>query len=327
MSFLKNTSILEVEVQPLVVTEVYKKCYHVQNTSELVKVFQETLITTNRTPEFFVDWIKVKQNADNIKIELSLWNSLIGSTNIEADFRNLIQKYPEVVKTIPILCAIRDREFPVIVDFFNLEKGVKKLNFNKNKYSRLSPSETNDYVEFAKKGGLFRLFSIVKGFYDYILGVEVGLDTNARKNRSGEAMERLLTPLIQNIANEMNYRLLSQKKFGSVQPLGGVVPPELANRKADFILYLGKKFVNIEANYFSGAGSKPEEIVDSYINRRNELVKNHWNFIWITDGDVWRVSENQIVKAFNGLDYIFNIEFSRRGLLKEALIHIFAGQW
>jgi hypothetical protein len=75
MSFLKNTSILEVEVQPLVVTEIYKKCYHVQNTSELVKVFQETLITTNRTPEFFVDWTKVKQNVDNIKIELSLWNS------------------------------------------------------------------------------------------------------------------------------------------------------------------------------------------------------------------------------------------------------------
>jgi len=309
----------------LVVTEIYKKFYTLQNASELVKLFRETLITTNRTPEFFVDWTKVKENVESIKIELSLWNSLMGSANIETDFRNLIQKYPEVIKTIPILCAIREREFPIIVDFFNLEKGVKKLNFNKHKYSKLSSSEISDYTEFAKNSGLFGLFSVVKNFYDYILGVEVGLDTNARKNRSGEAMEKLLTPLLKSVANEMNCRIIPQTKFGAVQLLGGTVPPELANRKADFIIYSGKKFVNIEANYFSGAGSKPEEIVDSYINRRNELVKNHWDFIWITDGDVWRTSESQIVKAFNGLDYIFNIEFSRKGLLKEALVQIFAG--
>jgi len=228
-----------------------------------------------------------------------------------------------VIKTIPILCAIREREFPIIIDFFNLEKGVKKLNFNKNRYSTLSSSEIGDYTEFAKNSGLFRLFSFVKNFYDYILGVEVGLDTNARKNRSGIAMERLLTPLLKSVASEMNCRVLSQTKFEAVPLLGGVVPRELANRKADFIFYSGRKFVDIEANYFSGAGSKPEEIVDSYINRRNELVKNQWNFIWITDGDVWRTSENQIVKAFNGLDYIFNIEFSRKGLLKEALVQIF----
>ena len=314
--------VCRVDVWLLVVIDVYKRFYPLQNASELVNLFKETLITTNRTPEFFVDWKKVRENVDSIKIELSLWNSLIGSQKIETDFCNLIQKYPEVIKTIPILCAIREREFPIIVDFFNLDRSVKKLDFNKRRYSVLTPSEVKDYAEFSKKAGLFQLFSLVKNFYDYILGVEVGLDTNARKNRSGEAMEKLLTPLLQHIANELNYKLLSQTKFESVQSHGGAVPPELANRKADFILYAGKKFVNIETNYFSGAGSKPEEIVDSYINRRNELVKNQWDFIWITDGDVWRVAQNQIVKAFNGLDYIFNIEFSRKGLLKEALARI-----
>jgi type II restriction enzyme len=307
----------------LVGLEVYKKHYGVQSTSELLKLFQETLITTNRTPDFFVDWEKAKQNVNNIKIELYLWNSLTGSSSVEDDFRNLIQKYPEVIKTIPILFAIREREFPVIVDFFNLERSLKKLNFDRNKGSKLSASEINDYVEFARKGGLFPLFSCIKNFYDYVLGVEVGLDSNARKNRSGEAMEKLLRPLMDDIAEKLSCKLLSQKKFDSVR-LYGVVPSELANRKADFIVHDGRKFVNIEVNYFSGAGSKPEEIVDSYINRRNELVKNHWHFIWITDGDVWRIAGNQIAKAFNGLDYIFNIEFSRKGLLKEALTQIFA---
>lgn len=307
----------------MVEVELYRKYYSVQDISELVKTFQKTLIITNRTPEFFVGWTKVKKNLDEIRIELSLWNSLIGSENIETDFVNLIEKYPEVIKTIPILFAIREREFPVIVDFYDLEKSVRNLDFNKNKNSRINPSEINDYVDFAKKGGLFGLFNQIKNFYDYVFGVEVGLDTNARKNRSGEAMENLLAPLINDIANETRYKILAQKKFDAVQRLGGTVPPELANRKSDFILYRDNQFVNIEVNYFSGAGSKPEEIVDSYINRRNELAKNHWNFIWITDGDVWRVSENQIIKAFNGLDYVFNIEFSRKGLLKEALSQIF----
>ena len=301
----------------------YGKFLRVRSVQELVKEFQDSLITTNRTPEFFVNWTKVKKNADEIKIELSLWNSLIGSNNIETDFVGLIGKYPEVIKTIPILFAIREREFPVIVDFNDLQKGLKNLNFSKTRNSKLNPEEISDYLDFAKKGGLLQLFHCITNFYDYVVGVEVGLDTNARKNRSGDAMETLLIPLLKTIAIETNSRLLFQKEFSSVQLFGGKIPKELANRKSDFILFSDNHFVNIETNYFSGAGSKPEEIVDSYINRRNELVKNDWSFIWITDGDVWRTSGNQIFKAFNYLDYIFNIQFCRMGLLKEALLQIF----
>jgi type II restriction enzyme len=136
-------------------------------------------------------------------------------------------------------------------------------------------------------------------------------------------METLLAPLLKIITAETNSRMLSQREFNSVQLFGGKIPKELANRKSDFILYRGNHFVNIETNYFSGAGSKPEEIVDSYINRRNELAKSNWSFVWITDGDVWRGSGNQILKAFNYLDYVFNIQFCREGLLKEALLQIF----
>ena len=284
------------------------------------------MIATNRTPSFFVDWRKVKKNVDEIRIELSLWTGLIGSRNIEADFEDLVKNYPEVVKTIPILFAIREREFPVIVDFYDPEKSVKTLDFNKKKYSKLNPSEIRDYLEFTKEGGIFDLFHHIRSFYDYVLGVEVGLDTNARKNRSGDAMEDLLSPLLHNIADELQCKVIFQKKFGSVQALGGKIPIELANRKSDFILYSNRSFVNIEVNYFSGAGSKPEEIVDSYINRQNELKKSGWSFIWITDGDVWRVAENQITKAFNGMDYVMNIEFARKGILKEALRQIFSKQ-
>jgi type II restriction enzyme len=252
-----------------------------------------------------------------------LWNSLIGSNNIENEFVNLIKKYPEVIKTIPILLAIREREFPVIADFSDLHSSFKNLNFSRNRSSKLSSDDITDYLDFAKKGGLLQLVNYIKNFYDYVFGVEVGLDTNARKNRSGEAMETLLTPLLRTISAETKSSMLLQKEFSSVRLFGGEFPQELANRKSDFILYVGNRFVNIETNYFSGTGSKPEEIVDSYINRRNELVKNNWSFIWITDGDCWRLSENQLLKAFRNMDYVFNIEFCRKGLLKEALTKIF----
>jgi len=303
--------------------ELYQKYYNVSNLKELVKLFQDSLIITNRTPEFFVDWEKVKKNADSIKIELSLWNSLIGSRNIEYDFTQLVVDYPEVIKTIPILLAIREREFPIIIDFSNVEKGIKNLDFKKDRSSEITETEVKDYTEFVKKAGIFELFNCIKNFYDYVLGIEVGMDTNARKNRSGQAMELVLNPLIQEIANNFGFKVFFQEQFRVVESLHGKVPISLANRKSDFILALNNRFVNIEVNYFSGPSSKPEEIVDSYINRRNELQSYNWAFIWITDGDVWRKSGNQLAKAFNELDYLLNIEFARKGLLLEALLHIF----
>lgn len=303
----------------MVKLDLYQRYYPNTSITDLIQTFQNTLVTTNRTPDFYVDWKKVKDNLDDIKIELALWSTLINSNKIEEDFRNLIVNYPEVIKTIPILHAIREREFPVIIDFQSKELETKELNFNKSKYSKITQKELDDYLEFVKKSGVFMIFNHVKNFYDYVFGVEVGLDSNARKNRSGKAMEELITPILKNVVTELGCRMLSQVSFESCQRYGGRIPASLANRTADFIIYKGNRFVNIEVNYFSGTGSKPEEIVDSYINRKNELVSNNWQFIWITDGDVWRKSENQLRKAFSELDYILNIHFANEGLLKDSI--------
>ena len=310
-------------VEVLVSLNFYQETIRVSSIQELVKSFQDSVVVTNRTPDFYVDWKKVKQNVDNIKIELSLWNSLIGSEKIEDDFINLITKYPEVIKTIPILLAIREREFPVIIDFYKIDKGVKELNFNKNRNSILSNEEIQDYFDFVQKSGVLEIFSYIKNFYDYVIGVEVGMDTNARKNRSGQAMELLMKPIVEEISKELGCKVFTQQKFRSVG-LWGKIPATLANRKSDFIVLKDGIFTNIEVNYYSGAGSKPEEIVDSYINRKNELKNYNWNFIWITDGDVWRGSESQLSKAFSELDYLFNIDYVRKGLLKKALQVIFS---
>jgi type II restriction enzyme len=297
---------------------IYQNTLKTDSIESLISSFQNSIIVTNRTAEFFVNWEKVRKNAEELRIELSLMNSLIGSEEIEKDFKELIINYPEALRTIPILLAVRDLKFPVIIDFFNVKKGVKTMDFNKTRRSTVSEKEIDGYLQFMKKSGLFVIFNSTKNLFDYVLGVEVGMDTNARKNRSGDAMEQLIKPVIEAASNEIGAKCLFQKKFKTVG-LHGRFPASLANRKTDFIVYKGNKFVNIEVNYYSGAGSKPEEIVDSYINRKNELEANGWKFIWITDGNVWKGSESQLTKAFQNMDYIFNINFSNQGLLKEAL--------
>jgi len=297
---------------------LYNKYFTNNTITSLVDLFQQSIIVTNRTADFFVNWEKVRENAEALRIELSLMNSLIGCNNIEHDFRKLIMEYPETVKAIPILIAVRDLTFPVIIDFFDVDKGVRNLDFDKTRNSKMSDDEVDGYIRFMRNSGLFILFEITKNLFDYVLGVEVGMDTNARKNRSGEAMEQLIKPVIEETSKELGARCLFQKKFGSVG-LHGRIPASLANRKTDFIVYKRDRFVNIEVNYYSGAGSKPEEIVDSYINRKNELETYEWDFIWITDGNVWKGSESQLTKAFQNMDYVFNINFTNQGLLKAAL--------
>ena len=96
------------------------------------------------TYDYYIDLKKVIKNVDNIKIELNILNSLIGSKNIEKDFENIIKKYPETLKCIPILLAIRDMEI-----YAQDEEGSFLYNFKRSNYS------IEQYKIFMRKTGLF----------------------------------------------------------------------------------------------------------------------------------------------------------------------------
>lgn len=59
------------------------------------------------------------------------------------------------------------------------------------KSSKVNENTIPLIVEFCVKTGIMHLFQEVKDIHDYLLGVEVGMDTNARKNRSGDIFERM----------------------------------------------------------------------------------------------------------------------------------------
>ena len=133
--------------------------------------------------KFYVDFEKVYGNVDNIKVELNILNSLIGSKDIENDFKKLVAEYPKVLKCVPILLAVRGREIYAIDG-----DGEYLFNFAKPNYS------VDEYIMFMRKTGLFSLISehLINNLVDYVTGVEVGLDSNGRKNRGGHLMEDLV---------------------------------------------------------------------------------------------------------------------------------------
>ena len=287
--------------------DFYTKKFPNYNEDRVLEEFQKNLVKTNRDHKFFVNWNKVQQHAEKFKIELNILNALIGSNSLKEDFYELLKNYPEVLRAFPILMAIRDLNFPVIEDFSQDDINIIDYSFNINKGTQLTDNQIFNYYSFIEKTGIINLFSLIKDFYDYVVGVEVGMDTNARKNRGGKAMELLVKPLISDITKKYDIMILEQKKFEFIKKNYGLnIPEGLKNRRCDFLLVKGSNYLNIEVNYYSGSGSKPEEIVDAYINRFNEIRQKKGNFIWITDGDVWTTSVSQIDKGFRNLPYLLD---------------------
>lgn len=303
----------------MAVLKPYQEALGIHSETELIDLFLETLAPTNRTYDFFVDWDKVNSNVEGLEFEIDLLDRLAGSRNPEEELRNLLRNHPEVSRAIPILIAIRSLNFQVL-EKIGVAEGYADFDFSK---SELSASDIENIVSFCTKTGITALLTSLQGLRDYVVGVEVGTDTNARKNRSGSSMERLVETFMKGLAGEhSNLEIRTQQKFSVLEHAEGIaVPHSLRDRRFDMAIMLSGQHFNIETNFYTGTGSKPQEIVDSYINRHQELNEAGWKFIWVTDGYGWRGMENQVRRAFQDMDYILNLEFIRRGVLSAIVSH------
>lgn len=303
-----------------------------ENNNEKVKIFVDSLLTTNRGYGFFVNWNNIKEATEN-SIELHAMDSLIKCSDFKAKFYELLDKLPEVITTFPLLFALSKTERDKLkkgkteLEIADHIKGVcEKFKFDiDNAKKGLDDNEKERYYDFFVNMGLKNLFDniIEKSVTDYVIGVLVGLDSNGRKNRSGTAFEILCGKIIDPICREFGITLLIQKQFKALEYYGIKVNEYIANRKADFILIKDEVVLNIETNYYFAAGSKPEEIVDSYINRNNDLNNNKINFTLITDGNCWdNEDKNQLNKAFRYIS-LMNYKMAESGYLKARIKEIF----
>ena len=299
---------------------------------EKAKIFEENLLKTNRGFNFYVDWSNIT-GFEQYSIELHAMDVLIGKKDdFDEIFLSLLDKIPSVVKTFPLLFALSKAEREI---YTKTEKSLAIIGteidssdmqyYNFKDCASLSEPNKKLYLEFFKQMGLKNLFSniIEKSTFDYVVGVLVGLDSNGRKNRGGKAFEIACEPIIREICSKYGVTIITQKQFKCLREKGFDIDEDIANRKADFILLKNKICINIEVNFFSGTGSKPEEIIDSYINRQADLGQNGINFALITDGNCWSGTTNQLSKGFRHLEYIMNYKMAKTGMLEEIIYKIF----
>ena len=264
--------------------------------------------------DYYIDFNKVYNNVDAIKIELNILNSLIGSKNIESDFENLIKKYPETLKCIPILLAVREYEI------FAGENGdVKLYTFNKQ------INTIEDYKLFMKKTGLFDLLSnhIINNLYDYVTGVETGLDSNGRKNRGGHQMEDLVESYIQKAGFKRDVSYFKEMYVSEVSRKWNIDLSAVSNqgkmeKRWDFVVKTDNCIYLIETNFYGSGGSKLNETARSYKTIATEMknVKGA-KFVWFTDGAGWKSAARNLEETFDVLDDIYSINDMQNGIMKE----------
>ncbi len=265
---------------------------------------------------YYVDFEKIYKNVDKVKIELNILNSLIGSKNIEEEFKNILIKYPETLECIPVLLAIRSNEI-----FVKDEINEYLFKFDKMVYS------ISDYVRFMKESGLFDLLQnhIINNLHDYVLGIEVGLDSNGRKNRGGHLMENLVENYIEkagfikgkNYFKEMYLKDIERKWNLDLSSMSG---NNVSTKRFDFVIKTDSQVYVIEANFYTGGGSKLNETARSYkmLAQESRKVKNV-TFIWITDGIGWNSARKNLEETFNVLDTMYNISDLEKGVLEKLI--------
>jgi type II restriction enzyme len=261
---------------------------------------------------YYTNFPKVYANIDAIKIELNILNSLLGSKTVVKDFIHLTQRFPETLKCIPLLLAIRQMEITATD-----EGGTFTYNFAHSEHS------TEQYVVFMEKTGLFDLISgsRISNLVDYATGVEVGLDSNGRKNRGGTLMEDLVEKYIKRTyATEYytQYGVRSiQQKWGV--DLNSITNDGKAEKRFDFVVHNNDRIFAIETNFYASSGSKLNETARSY--KSLALSTKHmqdFEFIWITDGKGWISAKHNLQETFDVLGHVYNIRDLENGVLHEV---------
>ena len=268
--------------------------------------------------EYYIDFSKVYRNVDAIKVELNILNSLIGSDRIQADFEYLLVRYPEIKKAIPVLLAKREMDI-----YCQDESGGVLYSFGIKNPDLI---KTEQYSYFMEKTGLFSLLQnhIINNLVDYVTGVEVGLDSNGRKNRGGHLMEDLVESYIEKSGFVKNNNYFKDMYIHEIEEMWGVNLSAISNqgkteKRFDFVVKTDRTIYVIETNFYAGGGSKLNETARSYKTLAQEVdTINDVIFVWFTDGNGWNSARHNLEETFDVMEHIYNIDDMENGIMDEV---------
>lgn len=277
-----------------------------RNFTDWLKTFRKSI---NRY-DYYTNFAKVYENAAQLKIEINILNSLVCSKNIDWDFENILARYPECLKAVPILLAVRQNEI-----FCRDAEGEFTYRFDKPNQS------VEQYKYFMRQTGLFDLLEnhIISNLYDYVTGVEVGLDSNGRKNRGGHQMENL----VEKFLIEAGVEYFKEKYDREVEEMFGldlstITANRTSTKRFDFVVKSANKVFGIETNFYASGGSKLNETARSYKMIAEESRNiDGFKFVWITDGEGWKSARKNLKETFLVLPTLYNINDMQNGIFRE----------
>ncbi len=257
-------------------------------------LFMSQLAETNATLDFYTDFSKTKENVRSIEIKLNTLNYLIGKEDLAAAVKELWENDKRVFSILDILIATRQDQHKKYLDDMGKPHLVHELL---NSYEGV--------MKFLNETGLYDVLrnKDVKNLVDYVFGVEVGLDTHARKNRSGDITEMLLHRIL--TANGIEHRMeVYSHEFPAIQKALGT-----DEKRFDFVIETKHCTYLVEVNFYNGGGSKPNEVARAY--RELSPIVNEvegFEFVWVTDGQGWKSARNKLEEAYCEIDRMYNFE-------------------
>lgn len=255
--------------------------------------FMSQLQETNQTLDFFCDFDKISQNVEDIKLSLCMLNSLIGSTDLRKSVETIWNRDKSAFDVMDILIAVRSEGKKMVLNSLGQCVVLDSLF-----------ESVDGVMEFLENTGLAEVFKSKKinDLVDYVFGIETGLDSNARKNRSGHVMEGMVARILNE--NGIFYR---QEVYSSEWPeITKVLGDD--EKRFDFVVETKTKTYLFEVNFYSGGGSKLNEVARSYSDIAPKINSvPGFEFVWITDGIGWRSAKNKLQEAYNIIPSIYNL--------------------
>jgi type-2 restriction enzyme mjaIII len=277
--------------------------------SHLVSTFKSSI----KTWDYFVNWNKVFANSADLEIALNKLNYLLGKDDLQGEFYKLYESNPDIVKALPVLLAVRENNLEIY------DKASKESEFYD--FSG-KDNDADKYFEFLDKSGLAKLFQRdgIKNLVDYAIGVEVGLDSNGRKNRGGTLMEEIVGLFLEGFCRRSNLEYISQARPSKIKSEWGFdIKVNKSERSFDFAVYNPRsgKIKLFETNFYNGGGSKLKAVCGEFRSLYDELKAQNIEFIWVTDGLGWHTTKRPLEETYNHNDYVFNLHMLEDGALNE----------
>jgi len=272
-----------------------------------------TFKTSIKTWDYFVNWNKVFANSADLEIALNKLNYLLGKDDLQGEFYKLYESNPDIVKALPVLLAVRENNLEI---YDKVSKESEFYDFSGK------DNDVDKYFEFLDKSGLAKLFQRdgVKNLVDYVIGVEVGLDSNGRKNRGGTLMEEIVGLFLEGFCRRSNLEYISQACPSKIKSEWGFdVKVNKSERSFDFAVYNPRsgKIKLFETNFYNGGGSKLKAVCGEFRSLYDELKAQNIEFIWVTDGLGWHTTKRPLEETYNHNDYVFNLHMLEEGALNE----------